>query len=126
MDPIIFQDAVVWGVPKPTATNPSSMVNLSNFFNASIFLCCILFIYFRNKLTFCLYKNKNIMPEFFKTRMGHKFYDADIPRLTFALEKIGHLLETLNEREDKKWKLEEKLKRIELKDKLNEADRTKG
>jgi hypothetical protein len=64
------------------------------------------------------------MPEFFKTRMGHKFYDTDIPRLTLALEKIGHLLETLNEREDKKWSLEEKLKRVELKNKLNEAKRT--
>jgi hypothetical protein len=65
------------------------------------------------------------MSEFFKTRMGHKFYEGDIPRLTVALEKIGHLLETLNEREDKKWKLEEKLKRVQLKDKLNEAKRTK-
>jgi len=61
------------------------------------------------------------MPEFARTQRGAKFYDADIPRLTLALEKIGHLLETHNERENKKWKLEEKLKRIELKDKLNEG-----
>ena len=66
------------------------------------------------------------MPEFFKTRMGHKFYEADIPRLTVALEKIGHLLETLNEREDKKWKLEERLKKLEIKDKLNETNGTQG
>ena len=66
------------------------------------------------------------MPEFFKTRMGHKFYEADIPRLTSVLEKIASQLQSLNEREEKKWRLDEKLKRIELKDKLNEADRTKG
>jgi len=66
------------------------------------------------------------MPEFFKTRMGHKFYGADIPRLTSVLEKIASQLQSLNEREEKKWRLDEKLKRIELKDKLNEADRTEG
>ena len=66
------------------------------------------------------------MPEFFKTRMGHKFYEADIPRLTSVLEKIASQLQFLNEREEKKWKLDEKLKRIELKDKLNEADGTEG
>ena len=61
------------------------------------------------------------MSDFFKTRMGHKFYEADIPRLTVALERIAGLLESLNTREDKKWKLEEKLKRAELKQKLNET-----
>jgi DNA repair ATPase RecN len=66
------------------------------------------------------------MPEFFKTVMGHKFYEADIPRLTSVLEKIANQLQSLNEREEKKWRLDEKLKRIELKDKLNEANRTKG
>ena len=66
------------------------------------------------------------MPEFARTQRGAKFYDRDIPRLTLALEKIGHLLETLNEREDKKWKLEEKLKRMEIKDKLNETNGTEG
>ena len=60
------------------------------------------------------------MSEFYKTSMGHKFYEADVPRLSRALEKIAGLLESLNEREDKKWKLDEKLKRAELKQILNE------
>jgi DNA repair ATPase RecN len=66
------------------------------------------------------------MPEFFKTRMGHKFYEADIPRLTSVLEKIANQLQSLNEREEKKWRLDEKLKRKELKNKLNETNGTKG
>jgi|TARA_R100000093_G_scaffold69794_1_gene42237 DNA repair ATPase RecN len=53
--------------------------------------------------------------------MGHKFYEADIPKLTSVLEKIASQLESLNEREEKKWKLDERLKRVELKDKLNEG-----
>lgn len=30
--------------------------------------------------------------EFFKTRMGHKFYEHDVPRIADALEKIGEAL----------------------------------
>lgn len=79
-----------------------------------------LFIYFRNKFTFVVYKNKEIMSEFFKTRMGRKFYDTDVPRLSVILEKIATQLQSLNEREEKRWRLDERLKKVELKNKLNE------
>jgi len=42
-------------------------------------------------------------PEFFQTRMGHKFYEADVPRIAEALEHIGKQLMIANE-----------LKKIEL------------
>jgi len=66
------------------------------------------------------------MPDFFKTRMGHKFYGADVPRLTSVLERIAAQLESLNEREERKWKLDEKLIKAELKQKINEAKGTEG
>ena len=33
------------------------------------------------------------MPEFFQTYMGKKFYEADVPRLIKALERIANLLQ---------------------------------
>ena len=56
------------------------------------------------------------MPEFHRTHRGTKFYDKDLPQLVKALEKIGGLLEQLNEREDRKFKLDEKLKRMEIRE----------
>ena len=35
-------------------------------------------------------------PEFFQTMMGRKFYEADVPRLIKALEKIAVELEKFN------------------------------
>ena len=40
------------------------------------------------------------MSEFFKTIMGRKFYEADVPRLIKALERIANALEK-KEEEDK-------------------------
>lgn len=34
-------------------------------------------------------------PEFFQTMMGRKFYDADVPRIANALERIATALEML-------------------------------
>ena len=34
--------------------------------------------------------------EFFKTRMGRKFYEADVPRIATALESIASELDRLN------------------------------
>ena len=76
-----------------------------------------MFIYFRNKLTFLLYKNKfKIMTEFHRTARGQKFYDKDLPQLVKALSRVGDLLEKLNEREDRKFRLDEKLKRMEIRE----------
>ena len=35
-------------------------------------------------------------PEFFQTRMGQKFYEADVPRMIKALERIADALEVGN------------------------------
>lgn len=34
-------------------------------------------------------------PEFFQTMMGRKFYEADVPRIAKALERIAAALESL-------------------------------
>lgn len=39
-------------------------------------------------------------PEFFQTVMGHKFYEADVPRVAKALERIASALEKRNEDPD--------------------------
>jgi hypothetical protein len=42
------------------------------------------------------------MSEFFRTVMGHKFYEADVPRAVKALERIASALEELGTLEQKK------------------------
>ncbi len=64
------------------------------------------------------------MSDFHKTAKGQKFYEGDLPRLVNALEKISNQLQSLNEREERKFKLDERLKRQEIKknkDELNES-----
>lgn len=39
---------------------------------------------------------------FFQSVMGHKFYEADVPRLIKALERIAEALEKRNETLEKK------------------------
>ena len=41
------------------------------------------------------------MSVFFKTMMGAKFYQADVPRLVKALEKIAEELEKANKLKEK-------------------------
>jgi len=41
------------------------------------------------------------MSEFFKTMMGTKFYQSDVPRLVKALEKIAEELEKANKLKEK-------------------------
>ncbi len=36
------------------------------------------------------------MADFFQTRMGQKFYEADVPRIAKALERIADALEAQN------------------------------
>lgn len=66
------------------------------------------------------YKNKQlIMSDFFRTSMGRKYYESDIPKLVSVLEKISSQMEKANLLEEKKFKLDEKLKTLQMK-KLNE------
>ncbi len=67
------------------------------------------------------------MSDFHRTARGQKFYDGDLPRLVSVLEKIGNQLQSLNEREERKFKLDERLKRQEIKknsDELNEDNKS--
>lgn len=52
-------------------------------------------------------------------RQSFKINNGDDKRLTFALEQIAVQLKALNEREDKKYRLEEKLKLAQIRN-LNE------
>lgn len=59
------------------------------------------------------------MNEFHRTPMGRKFYESDLPKLINALEKISSKLEEANKLNEKRYKLEERLMRYQLKE-LNE------
>lgn len=60
------------------------------------------------------------MSEFYRTPSGRKFYESDIPQLISVLEKIALRIDESNKLEEKKFKLEEKLIRRQLKE-LNES-----
>jgi hypothetical protein len=59
------------------------------------------------------------MSEFFRTSMGRKFYESDIPQLTKVLERIATQMEIKNTLEEKKFRLDEKLRKLQIKD-INE------
>ena len=65
------------------------------------------------------------MTEFHRTARGQKFYEGDLPRLVKVLEKIGNQLESLNEREEKKFMLDERLKKQEIKRNSGELNESK-
>jgi hypothetical protein len=62
------------------------------------------------------------MNDFFKTLMGRKLFESDIPDLIKALHSLSKELKTLNEREEKKFKLDERLKRLQIKEHLNKVN----
>jgi len=56
------------------------------------------------------------MNDFYKTIMAKKFFEADMPELVKSLSFLTLELKKLNEREDKKFKLDERLKRLQIKE----------
>ena len=56
------------------------------------------------------------MSEFFRTQMGRKLIDGDIPRLVNVLERIANQLEKKNKLEEKKFILEEKIQKLSIKE----------
>lgn len=46
--------------------------------------------------------------QFFQSVMGHKFYEADVPHLIRALERIATALEKQNELAEKRKEVENK------------------
>jgi hypothetical protein len=59
------------------------------------------------------------MDNFFRTQMGKKLVESDVPKLVKVLERIADQMETANIRENKKFLLEEKLMKRQMKE-LNE------
>lgn len=56
------------------------------------------------------------MSEFFRTQMGRKFYDTDMPSLVKSLEKIASQMERQNKLEEKRFLLEEKLQKLSIRE----------
>jgi len=56
------------------------------------------------------------MSEFFRTGMGRKFYEADVPKLVNVLERIATQMERKNKLEEKKFILEERIQKLTIKE----------
>ena len=56
------------------------------------------------------------MSEFFRTAMGRKFYDADMPQLVKVLEKIATQMENKNKVEEKRFVLEERIQKLSIRE----------
>lgn len=46
-------------------------------------------------------QRRDIMPDFYLTKMGHQFYERDIPKIAKSLERIADALEYQNSEEKK-------------------------
>ena len=61
------------------------------------------------------YKNKQpIMKDFYRTSAGRRFFEQDVPALVEALQKISTQLERSNELAEKKRRVDEKLKKLQI------------
>lgn len=63
------------------------------------------------------------MSDFYRSAAFKKFIESDMPKIADALVRISKQLEMVNEREQRKFKLEEKLLMAQIKvetQKLNE------
>ncbi len=56
------------------------------------------------------------MSEFFRTQMGRKLLDGDIPKLVNVLERIAIQLERKNKLEERKFILEERVQKLTIKE----------
>tara|TARA_Y100001937_G_C6887730_1_gene227588 strand:- start:219 stop:404 length:186 start_codon:yes stop_codon:yes gene_type:complete len=56
------------------------------------------------------------MSEFFRTQMGRKLIDGDIPKLVNVLERIATQLERKNKLDEKKFILEERIQKLTIKE----------
>lgn len=54
--------------------------------------------------------------EFYKTRIGSKFYTSDLPNLIKSIQDLTKQLEIINQRKEKSQKIEERILRKKLKD----------
>ena len=56
------------------------------------------------------------MSEFFRTQMGRKLIDGDIPKLVNVLERIAIQLEQKNKLDEKRFILEERIQKLTIKE----------
>ena len=56
------------------------------------------------------------MSEFFRTQMGRKLIDGDIPNLVKVLERIAVQMEKSNKLEEKKFILEERIQKLTIRE----------
>ena len=56
------------------------------------------------------------MSEFFRTQMGRKLLDGDIPKLVNVIERIANKLERKNKLEERKYILEERVQKLTIKE----------
>ena len=57
------------------------------------------------------------MSDFFRTQLGRKFYEGDVPRIARALTQIAGALEGLvKEQQERITKLEDRVRELEKKD----------
>jgi len=56
------------------------------------------------------------MSEFFRTAMGRKLIDGDIPNLVKVLERIAIQMEKKNKLEEKKFILEERIQKLTIRE----------
>tara|TARA_B100000780_G_scaffold245784_1_gene189992 strand:+ start:258 stop:503 length:246 start_codon:yes stop_codon:yes gene_type:complete len=56
------------------------------------------------------------MSEFFRTAMGRKLIDGDIPNLVKVLERIAIQMEKSNKLEERKFVLEERIQKLTIKE----------
>jgi len=61
-------------------------------------------------------KINTIMSEFFRTAMGRKLIDGDIPNLVKVLERIAIQMEKKNKLEEKKFILEERIQKLSIRE----------
>mgnify|MGYP001156751165 FL=1 len=61
------------------------------------------------------------MSEFFRTQMGRKLIDGDIPKLVNVLERIAIQMERSNKLEEKKFVLEERIQKLTIKESNNHS-----
>lgn len=56
------------------------------------------------------------MKEFYRTTAGRRFFESDMPALVEALQKISTQLEKANELAEKKRRVDEKLKKLKIRE----------
>ena len=56
------------------------------------------------------------MSEFFRTQMGRKLLDPDIPKLVNVLERIAIQMEKKHTLEERRFRLDEKLRKLQIKE----------